>query len=193
MSYTFTVDWFAEHEPTWLGRLAEYIGKPGVRYVEVGSYEGRSACWMADNVLTGPGCRIVCIDPWEANGEQAGVDMHAVEMRFVSNVGRLNCNVNSYRAAASQFGAEHFSDSDIVYIDGSHAARDVLRDAVTCWEWVKPGGIMILDDYNWRREGPDAEWNHPGTAVDAFIACYTGEFASPPEEQGGQVWLRRKA
>jgi len=36
---------------------------------------------------------------------------------------------------------------DIVYIDGSHVANDVLQDAVLVWQLVKVGGFMIFDDY----------------------------------------------
>jgi hypothetical protein len=36
---------------------------------------------------------------------------------------------------------------DIVYIDGSHAACDVLRDGVLSWDLLKVGGILIFDDY----------------------------------------------
>lgn len=33
----------------------------------------------------------------------------------------------------------------VVYIDGSHDASDVLTDAVMAWKLLAQGGIMILD------------------------------------------------
>lgn len=33
----------------------------------------------------------------------------------------------------------------VVYIDGSHWAKDVLTDAVMAWRLLKEGGVMILD------------------------------------------------
>ena len=33
----------------------------------------------------------------------------------------------------------------VIYIDGSHLAQDVLTDAVMAWKLLKTTGIMILD------------------------------------------------
>ena len=30
--------------------------------IEIGSLEGRSAIWLLDNIPTGPGCSITCVD-----------------------------------------------------------------------------------------------------------------------------------
>jgi hypothetical protein len=38
---------------------------------------------------------------------------------------------------------------DFIYIDGSHMRVDVLLDAVLAWQLLKPGGFMVLDDYEW--------------------------------------------
>ena len=49
------------------------------------------------------------------------------------------------------FGADWFSPVtcqkyDIIYIDGSHEARDVLEDAVLAYRLLKIGGLLIFDD-----------------------------------------------
>ena len=31
---------------------------------------------------------------------------------------------------------------DVAYVDGSHAARDVMSDGVMCWELLRRGGVM---------------------------------------------------
>ena len=36
-------------------------------------------------------------------------------------------------------------ETQVVYIDGSHAARDVIADAVLAWALLRPGGILIFD------------------------------------------------
>ena len=40
---------------------------------------------------------------------------------------------------------------DLVYIDASHEAADVLADAVLAWPLLKPGGFLGFDDYTSRR------------------------------------------
>lgn len=39
---------------------------------------------------------------------------------------------------------------DILYVDGSHLAADVLTDAILGWGLVKVGGIIIFDDYDFQ-------------------------------------------
>jgi hypothetical protein len=49
-------DWFSQHIPNWKRWLARFQGRDGIRAVEIGTYEGRAACWLLDNVLTGRNC-----------------------------------------------------------------------------------------------------------------------------------------
>ncbi len=35
--------------------------------------------------------------------------------------------------------------SQVIYVDGSHKARDVIADAVLAWALLRPGGILIFD------------------------------------------------
>ncbi len=36
---------------------------------------------------------------------------------------------------------------DLIYVDGSHEAEDVLVDAVMAWRLLKVAGMVIFDDY----------------------------------------------
>ena len=38
---------------------------------------------------------------------------------------------------------------DLIYIDASHRANDVLNDGKSAWLKTKIGGIIFFDDYNW--------------------------------------------
>lgn len=38
---------------------------------------------------------------------------------------------------------------DVIYVDGSHIARDALLDMMMAWELLEVGGLMICDDYGW--------------------------------------------
>jgi hypothetical protein len=39
---------------------------------------------------------------------------------------------------------------DVVYIDGNHQGLNPLADAALAECLVKPGGVIILDDWNWQ-------------------------------------------
>lgn len=42
-------------------------------------------------------------------------------------------------------GLTHLWHRQVVYIDGSHAAKDVIADAVLAWALLRPGGVLIFD------------------------------------------------
>jgi predicted O-methyltransferase YrrM len=77
---------------------------------------------------------------------------------------------------------------DIVYIDGSHKASDVLEDAVISWRLVKPGGLIIFDDYNFVFED-HPEWN-TGLAIDAFMKLFADQLKVIEIDQR-QVFLEK--
>ena len=64
---------------------------------------------------------------------------------------------------------EQFNDEmlDWIYIDGDHSYEGCLRDLENSLKVVKPGGLILGDDYGW----PNAKWFKPGVtkAVDEFI------------------------
>ncbi len=60
-------------------------------------------------------------------------------------------------------------DFDMVYIDGSHIASDVLLDATMSFQLLKVGGLLIFDDY---LRTDQKELQHPQIAVDAFMSIY---------------------
>ena len=59
---------------------------------------------------------------------------------------------------------------DLIYIDGSHVARDVLLDACCAFALLRPGGIMMFDDYEWNLLPED--YNCPGLGIDVFRSCF---------------------
>ena len=77
---------------------------------------------------------------------------------------------------------------DFIYIDGSHATRDVLQDAVLSFMVAKLGAIIAFDDYLWN----DPAFNQRGVpkpAIDAFPNIYSSNIELL--EYGNQVWLRK--
>jgi hypothetical protein len=180
----FTADWFdATAKPVW----SQFISNlPAGRVLEVGSYEGASACYLIAQLGARAPLEIHCVDPWEGTANFVGgdVDMSEVEARFRRNTGLLversrhPVTLEIHKGFSrmvlarllTQKGQGYF---DLVYIDGSHEAPDVLADAVLGFELLRAGGIMIFDDYLWR--GGDDNFNNPALcpklAIDAFINC----------------------
>jgi predicted O-methyltransferase YrrM len=192
-------DWFSQHIPNWKRWLARFQGRDGIRAVEIGTYEGRAACWLLDNVLTGRNCELTCIDPHSydhadaVSGERfSSLRPETVRATWLENladaVAAERCRL--VREPSSE-GLQLFlplPQWDFVYVDGSHLARCCLEDSILVWERLHPGGICIWDDYRWRpprgRTSPSCH-----VAIDAFLACYEGCYDQL--EKGHQVKVRK--
>ena len=139
--YHFSTDWVSKHKSIWARLLADFKGKPNIQALEVGSFEGRSALWFLENILTGENSTITCIDIWVGNYEKLfddNIEAYGQPGKVIKIKGRSD-------QALRQLKTQTY---DFIYIDGSHFAKDVLVDAVLAWDLLKPGGIMIFDDYN---------------------------------------------
>ena len=164
--YAFTSDWFTGSLPVWRKVLAEYRGKPNLRYLEIGVYEGRSLFWMLENVLTDPTCRATGIDFFFNSGAKT---------RFYENLelsGQPQ-KVSMLEGLSDEILAQLLGNKDqydLIYVDGSHAAEDVLFDLIMSWRLLKVGGLLLLDDYGMT---PDrSAENRPMVAIDAFITAH---------------------
>ncbi|MBD0390730.1 MAG: class I SAM-dependent methyltransferase, partial [Nostoc sp. C3-bin3] len=132
---------FTENIPLWEKYLSHFANTPKIQALEIGSYEGNSACWLLDNVLTHESARLTCIDTFsdwynnifDFNIARSGASGKVKKIKGVSQEVLRLLPINSY---------------NLVYIDGSHLASDVLEDAVLSWRLVKTGGIIIFDDYD---------------------------------------------
>ena len=173
--YAFSaIDWFTYNIPVWEIALAPYKGKPDVRYLEIGTYEGRSLIWMFENILTDPTSTAANIDIFYGMDNQYAPD---VEARFHANL-ELSGAADRTRTLVG-FSYEKLRELypetfDIIYIDGGHRAPTVLKDAILAGGLLKVGGLMIFDDYRvWMEFPPEAR---PKLGVDTFVRFFNREY-----------------
>jgi len=170
-------DWFSRHIfhfDTWLN---EFKDCPHIRGLEVGSFEGRSARWLLENILTHETSGLVCVDPFSSNSmfssDIKGVVSDPVYENFKHNVLSFGSRKVKHFRESSRTGLVRFEDDvfDFIYIDGSHFTKDVLMDAVLAWPLLKLGGTLIFDDYTWYGA---SEFEIPGKAINAFLSAMEG-------------------
>jgi predicted O-methyltransferase YrrM len=186
MPAELAVDLCAPHTATWRNILKPYKGKPS-RFLEIGSFEGGSASWMLENFLTHPHSTLTCVDPFHWMPEayaymrkfgNAPLHVDSCYQRFWKNVqaaggaGKVTLHKGISEEALRMLPMASF---DVIYIDGSHMARNVLTDIVLCWGLLNMQGIMIIDDYKLRMF-EDNERKNPGMGIDAFLKVYAGEY-----------------
>lgn len=191
----YQYDWFTHNATEWPRLLAPFIGHPNLNFLEVGSFEGRSACWLLQNILTGDGSRLTCIDLFvdAMGGEDEAMPRVATpNQSFDANIAAIGATarVDKLRGTSeSLLRTLTFGSYDFIYIDGSHNAPYVLSDAVLSWYLLKVGGLICFDDYQWAPEFPALE--RPQAGIDAFMALYAGLFETV--SIGRQVMLRKLA
>jgi predicted O-methyltransferase YrrM len=184
----FTTDWFGD--PTrWLQLLEPLIGRPNTRYLEVGSFEGRSLLWMMENIFSHASARGVAIDPCitpfqERLRRNIAASGHGARIQVIQGTSRQEM----WRLPRESF--------DVILVDGSHLASDVLHDAVVAWELLKINGVLILDDYQLGTPVDPAFNRHlasdlrPREAIDAFVLSHRRELEVVYSDY--QMVLRKK-
>jgi len=160
----FTADWFSHNIPIWEKIILQRLPSGPRKWLELGSYEGRSAAWVLDNVIRDNADELVCVDRWYTAGTEA---------RFDANVGSRVTKINKdcsqtlfdFIAANREF--------DVIYIDGDHDGRVTLENAVLAWRVLKDNGLLVFDDYHFKSlliHAPGRIDTNRG--IDAFLSTY---------------------
>jgi predicted O-methyltransferase YrrM len=181
-TYEFTSDWFSHHAPVWQEVLRRW---PPSHVLEIGAYEGRATCFLIDTLAAQRPIELHCVDTWLGSPENDPSAMPEVERRFDANVAAARAKAAhpvdftkhktlSHVTLARLLAEGRGESFDLVYVDGSHQAPDVLSDAVMAFLLLKVGGLMIFDDYLWSMEGQGRQdhYNMPKPGVDAFVNVF---------------------
>lgn len=187
---SFSSNWFSNNIPIWEPLLRDLDEVPS-SILEIGSFEGLSACYLLWRL---PEAHITCIDTFEGSPENIayGESVSDLEARFDANVALVDAARVRKIRGDSRGVLPTLRDEqglfDLVYVDGSHLALDVLTDASLSWPLVAPHGVVVFDDYVWAKLGDDP-LTRPGPAVDAFIVLLADH--AEIVFRGGQVALRK--
>lgn len=181
MKPQYSKDWWTGplRTPFWEKHvLPIFAGGGPIVALEVGSFEGMSCLWMLSNLLIHPQSVIHCVDSWREP---------AIERAFDTNIclSGLSHKVQKHKREAVEF-LRNGPQADVVYIDADHTARAAFIQAALAWPRLRPGGILVFDDYPWTRE------DIPHTVaegIDAWLKWYGGEYELLHKEW--QVMVRK--
>ena len=179
-AFEFTNTWFDEKaKPIWEHLVPQL--KPS-KILEIGSYEGASACYLIETLASSQALEMHCIDAWQGGVEHQDIPMVEVEARFLSNTKIATTNARHkvdlivHKATSDIALAQLLVEGkrnyfDFIYIDGSHQAADVICDAALAFRLLQVGGLIVFDDYLWTAEAPRDKdlLQCPKPAIDAFI------------------------
>ena len=175
--YEFTSDWFTDRIPVWEKYVAPLAGRP-LEALELGCWEGRASIWLLERVLDHPDSRLTVVDTFEGSTELDPAAFEGLYDRFTRNIRRTGREekVRVLRSRTTEALVQLLGETgaqpryDLVYIDASHFAQDVLSDAVLSFPLVKSGGLMIFDDYQWPLM--PHELDRPRVAIDSFARVF---------------------
>lgn len=183
--FTYTTDWFSMFIGQWtqIFNSCDFLNPNKViKACEIGSWQGRSTCWIIQNLLSNSASEIHCIDTFGGSMEHPSMGCAENDIlfnRFSHNIyvaqGQAQCfphkglSHNVLKSMASDY-VNYF---DFMYIDGSHKADDVFNDAVLAFPLVKSGGLIFFDDYEWNFYSDPSLC--PKQGIDKFIALYKGQ------------------
>jgi predicted O-methyltransferase YrrM len=158
----FTVDWLpASLSDQWRRHVLPRLSHP-LRWLELGSHEGRSACWVIDHVLEADDA-LVCVDIWRDARVEARFDTNTA-----GRVEKVKGRTGEFLVRAAAAGDRY----NVVYVDADHEAKSVLEDIVLSWHLLPVGGFVILDDYRWQMPPAKSHLLPPGPAIDAWLSIF---------------------
>jgi predicted O-methyltransferase YrrM len=149
--------------------------------VEVGVWKGASVAAMAGKLreLQTEGV-VVAVDTWLGSSEHWIADhwfrqlsneqgRPALQKKFMANIAAKGLQdyvvplpLDSINA--SHVLRQHNISIDLLHLDGGHDYQSVMADLQAWWPLVRPGGILIGDDYN-----TNGTWPEVREAFDQFF------------------------
>lgn len=154
---------FYEKIPGWGAFLPLYSDAvrkfpAGARFVEVGSWLGKSAAFMAVTIEnSGKAIEFVCVDPWTDGGPDLrdtryykDLGVHDVYDVFLQNIRPVQHRIKAMRMPSEE-AARFMTDEsvDFLMLDGDHSLEAMRVDLASWMPKMKKGGIISGDDYTW--------------------------------------------
>jgi len=125
----------------------------GSHFVEVGAFLGRSAVFMAVEIInSGKNIKFDCIDHWEGSEEHNDndkVNLETLYEDFLENTKPVKGTINPVRANSVEASHLYKPNSlDFIFIDASHDEESVKADLAFWMPRMKDNGVIAGDDIN---------------------------------------------
>ena len=194
--YKFTEEWFDPMIPTW-EQVFENYGREKIKNVlEIGCYEGRATIFLCEKILQ-EGINYDIVDTFGGTLEESGMGGTAERLKkenfiynnFTHNISfhsHINFNINKgYSQHILPILVEQGKQYDFIYVDASHRADDTFVDAYYAHKMLKPGGLIIFDDFIWKDPNAPHPVSSPELGIRMFFSMYDNLYT--PNMQGYQI------
>jgi hypothetical protein len=161
----FGEDWFTY--PNLYKSMVEKFSS-GSKFVEVGSWKGKSAAYLAVEIINSKkDIKLDCVDTWKGSSEHVDneyVKSNSLYKLFIENTSSLSSVINPIRMDSVSASKIYEDNSiDFVFIDANHDYDSVKEDISVWFPKVKVGGVIAGHDYKYG-------WKDVDKAVNEFFA-----------------------
>jgi MMP 1-O-methyltransferase len=180
--------WLVPDTARLLYRLTRHQG-PFEHVVELGSWRGLSAIWLAAGLKDRGIGKLFAVDTWGGSFNEAlhqqllvGYSQHQLYHEFLANIAR--CGVSEVvepmymTTAEAAMAWSHGRSIGLLHIDASHEYEHVLQDFELWTPYVKANGLIIFDDV--------PSWAGPSRLITELPPWYR-VVATPPNK-----WIVQK-
>ena len=143
----FSRNWFTKNIPIWMHVFDKNKDIKINKILEIGSYEGMSALFLLKNF---PNIKIDCVDIFEGSDEYKSDNFTNVENNLNFNLKSFVGRYNFFKMTSDNYFNKKINKNDLydmIYIDGSHYADQVYKDAINSFKILKINGMIIFDDF----------------------------------------------
>lgn len=173
--YEYTKNWFLTSEIR--HKLLKMINvNQKFNILEIGCYEGLSACFFSDNLLNDKESTLDCVDPFFDSGTVDGITSEFVDIntynRFKKNISNSkNSNkITFHKKTSDDFFKDNKKSFNFIYIDGCHEPDYITRDMENSFKVLNKNGVMWMDDYG----GGDGIRQR--NTMNKFLIKYEGQY-----------------
>jgi MMP 1-O-methyltransferase len=139
------------------GLLRNWARLANAAIVEIGSYRGRSTCFLAEGSHEGHRVPVYAIDLWESGPGYASIAPgHRRPRPYAQRATREAFDdavrahghglVRPIQGASVEVAATFDEPIGLLHIDGSHATPDVIADVRAWSPKVERGGVIVFHD-----------------------------------------------
>lgn len=151
--YLYTQNWFLVSElKKHLNKLNKFVDRSNdIHVLEIGSYEGLSSVFFADNFLEREMSSLTCVDPFLRipNNDHADYLKNNQESNFDINITRCDNSekIKVFKITSDEFFENNKKTFNLIYIDGCHEPEFIERDIENAFKCLDENGIMWMNDY----------------------------------------------
>jgi len=144
---SFTEEWFDVTSQDRLAELGRQVHNVDGLVIEIGSWEGRSTCVLANTIRPRP---VIAVDTWQGSPGEISAELAAqrdVYGTFITNVRTLTSgNVIVARKGWREFVPTITDPVALCFIDAEHTYREVYDNIEAILPHMAPGGVICGDD-----------------------------------------------